>query len=135
MRKSRGFTLIEIMVTVAIVGILVAIFVLPPILKPLEPLKNEILMLSNLTANWGRPLLVGADAQRAAGGAARPVEPQVDAVEAACAGHHALHRRLQHLRACARGDAREGEAGEQLDRGRADAHPASIDAAPRPHAR
>jgi hypothetical protein len=33
---------------------------LPPILQPLEPLKNEILVLSNLTANWGRPLLVGA---------------------------------------------------------------------------
>jgi hypothetical protein len=33
---------------------------LPPILKPLEPLKNELLILSNLTANWGRPLLVGA---------------------------------------------------------------------------
>jgi len=33
---------------------------LPPILSPLEPLKSEILMLSNLTANWGRPLLVGA---------------------------------------------------------------------------
>jgi hypothetical protein len=34
--------------------------VLPPILKPLEGLKNEFLVLSNLTANWGRPLLVGA---------------------------------------------------------------------------
>jgi hypothetical protein len=33
---------------------------LPPILKPLETLKNEFLVLSNLTANWGRPLLVGA---------------------------------------------------------------------------
>jgi hypothetical protein len=33
---------------------------LPPILQPLEPLKSEFLMLSNLTANWGRPLLVGA---------------------------------------------------------------------------
>jgi hypothetical protein len=33
---------------------------LPPILKPLEGLKDEILVLSNLTANWGRPLLVGA---------------------------------------------------------------------------
>lgn len=33
---------------------------LPPILKPLEPLKKDILVLSNLTANWGRPLLVGA---------------------------------------------------------------------------
>ncbi|MFN3323886.1 MAG: DUF1552 domain-containing protein [Bryobacteraceae bacterium] len=33
---------------------------LPPILAPLEPLKDEFLMLSNLTANWGRPLLVGA---------------------------------------------------------------------------
>jgi hypothetical protein len=33
---------------------------LPPILQPLEPLKNEILVLSNLTAHWGRPLLVGA---------------------------------------------------------------------------
>jgi hypothetical protein len=34
--------------------------VLPKILQPLEPLKNELLVLSNLTANWGRPLLVGA---------------------------------------------------------------------------
>lgn len=33
---------------------------LPPILAPLEPLKDEFLVLSNLTANWGRPLLVGA---------------------------------------------------------------------------
>jgi hypothetical protein len=30
------------------------------ILAPLEPVKKEILVLSNLTANWGRPLLVGA---------------------------------------------------------------------------
>lgn len=33
---------------------------LPRILRPLEPLKNDFSMLSNLTANWGRPLLVGA---------------------------------------------------------------------------
>lgn len=33
---------------------------LPAILKPLEALKDEVLVLSNLTANWGRPLLVGA---------------------------------------------------------------------------
>ncbi len=33
---------------------------LPQILQPLEPVKDEILVLSNLTANWGRPLLVGA---------------------------------------------------------------------------
>ncbi|HEY3838409.1 MAG TPA: DUF1552 domain-containing protein [Bryobacteraceae bacterium] len=33
---------------------------LPGILKPLEPVKDEILVLSNLTSNWGRPLLVGA---------------------------------------------------------------------------
>jgi hypothetical protein len=33
---------------------------LPGILAPLEPVKKEILVLSNLTANWGRPLLVGA---------------------------------------------------------------------------
>jgi hypothetical protein len=33
---------------------------LPPILQPLEPIKSELLVLSNLTANWGRPLLVGA---------------------------------------------------------------------------
>jgi hypothetical protein len=33
---------------------------LPPILKPLDSLKSEFLVLSNLTANWGRPLLVGA---------------------------------------------------------------------------
>ena len=31
--------------------------VLPRILEPLEPLKNDVLVLSNLTANWGRPLL------------------------------------------------------------------------------
>ena len=33
---------------------------LPEILAPLSPLKNDILVLSNLTANWGRPLLDGA---------------------------------------------------------------------------
>ncbi len=33
---------------------------LPQILQPLEPVKNEVLVLSNLTSNWGRPLLVGA---------------------------------------------------------------------------
>jgi len=33
---------------------------LPSILQPLDSLKNEILVLSNLTAHWGRPLLVGA---------------------------------------------------------------------------
>jgi hypothetical protein len=33
---------------------------LPGILAPLQPLKNDLLLLSNLTANWGRPLLVGA---------------------------------------------------------------------------
>jgi hypothetical protein len=33
---------------------------LPQILAPLSPFKNDILVLSNLTANWGRPLLVGA---------------------------------------------------------------------------
>ncbi len=33
---------------------------LPPILQPLDSLKSEFLLLSNLTANWGRPLLVGA---------------------------------------------------------------------------
>lgn len=33
---------------------------LPQILQPLEPVKNDILILSNLTSNWGRPLLVGA---------------------------------------------------------------------------
>src|SRR5262245_9991036 len=33
---------------------------LPEILAPLAPLKNDILVLSNLTANWGRPLLDGA---------------------------------------------------------------------------
>ena len=30
------------------------------ILAPLESVKNDVLVLSNLTANWGRPLLVGA---------------------------------------------------------------------------
>jgi hypothetical protein len=33
---------------------------LPDILAPLNPLKEHISVLSNLTANWGRPLLVGA---------------------------------------------------------------------------
>ena len=33
---------------------------LPRILAPLESLKSELMVLSNLTANWGRPLLVGA---------------------------------------------------------------------------
>lgn len=33
---------------------------LPRILAPLEELKGEFNVLSNLTANWGRPLLVGA---------------------------------------------------------------------------
>jgi hypothetical protein len=33
---------------------------LPSILAPLQPVKNDLLVLSNLTANWGRPLLVGA---------------------------------------------------------------------------
>src|SRR5438128_2305122 len=33
---------------------------LPAMLAPLNPLKQDILLLSNLTANWGRPLLVGA---------------------------------------------------------------------------
>lgn len=33
---------------------------LPSILAPLEPMKQDVLVLSNLTANWGRPLLVGA---------------------------------------------------------------------------
>src|SRR4051812_25858501 len=37
-----------------------ALSVLPELLSPLEPIKNEVLVLSNLTANWGRPLLVGA---------------------------------------------------------------------------
>jgi hypothetical protein len=33
---------------------------LPDILAPLAPLKDDITVISNLTANWGRPLLVGA---------------------------------------------------------------------------
>ncbi|HLQ78769.1 MAG TPA: DUF1552 domain-containing protein [Terriglobia bacterium] len=33
---------------------------LPGILAPLEPVKNDLMVLSNLTANWGRPLQVGA---------------------------------------------------------------------------
>jgi hypothetical protein len=32
---------------------------LPAILAPLEPLKNDVLVLSNLTAHWARPLLDG----------------------------------------------------------------------------
>ena len=37
-----------------------ALNVLPDLMKPLDPLKKDMLVLSNLTANWGRPLLVGA---------------------------------------------------------------------------
>lgn len=33
---------------------------LPSILAPLDPMKRDILILSHLTANWGRPLLAGA---------------------------------------------------------------------------
>ncbi len=33
---------------------------LPSILAPLDPVRKDLLVLSNLTANWGRPLLVGA---------------------------------------------------------------------------
>ena len=33
---------------------------LPTVLQPLESVKDDITILSNLTANWGRPLLVGA---------------------------------------------------------------------------
>ena len=33
---------------------------LPGILAPLEPMKQDLLVLSNLTANWGRPLIEGA---------------------------------------------------------------------------
>jgi hypothetical protein len=33
---------------------------LPSILAPLQPVRDDLLVLSNLTANWGRPLLVGA---------------------------------------------------------------------------
>jgi hypothetical protein len=33
---------------------------LPSILAPLAPVKSDITILSNLTSNWGRPLLVGA---------------------------------------------------------------------------
>jgi hypothetical protein len=33
---------------------------LPELLAPLDPVKKDLLVLSNLTANWGRPLLVGA---------------------------------------------------------------------------
>ena len=37
-----------------------ALETLPELLAPLDPLKKDLLVLSNLTANWGRPLLVGA---------------------------------------------------------------------------
>jgi hypothetical protein len=33
---------------------------LPSILAPLEPVKNDLLVLSNLTTHWGRPLQAGA---------------------------------------------------------------------------
>ena len=48
---------------------------LSKILAPLQPMKDDILLLSNLTANWGRPLLVGAgDHGRAAAGYMSNVE-------------------------------------------------------------
>jgi len=34
--------------------------VLPEVLAPLEPVKKDVLVLSNLTTNWGRPLQAGA---------------------------------------------------------------------------
>lgn len=34
--------------------------VLPEILAPLDSVKNDVMVLSNLTAHWGRPLQVGA---------------------------------------------------------------------------
>jgi len=37
-----------------------ALGVLPGILTPFEPVKNELLVLSNLTTHWGRPLQDGA---------------------------------------------------------------------------
>ena len=37
---------------------------LPGILAPLEPVKNELLVLSNLTTHWGRPLQDGAGRSR-----------------------------------------------------------------------
>jgi hypothetical protein len=36
-----------------------ALGALPPVLAPFEPVKNDILVLSNLTTNWGRPLQDG----------------------------------------------------------------------------
>jgi hypothetical protein len=36
-----------------------ALGALPPILAPFEPVKNDLLVLSNLTTNWGRPLQDG----------------------------------------------------------------------------
>ncbi len=39
---------------------------LPAILAPLEPVKNELLVLSNLTTHWGRPLPGGRRAITAA---------------------------------------------------------------------
>src|SRR5215510_11950178 len=37
-----------------------ALGTLPAILDPLAAHRNDLLVLSNLTANWGRPLLDGA---------------------------------------------------------------------------
>ncbi len=37
---------------------------LPAILAPLEPVKNELLVLSNLTTHWGRPLQDGPGRSR-----------------------------------------------------------------------
>jgi hypothetical protein len=50
---------------------------LPRVLQPLESVKGDILALSNLTSNWGRPLLVGAgDHGRAAASYMAGVEVQ-----------------------------------------------------------
>ena len=74
---------------------------LPKVLKPLENVKQDVLALSNLTSNWGRPLLIGAgDHGRAAASYMTGVEVQrmgstdvrlgvsVDQVAAKAIGHH-----------------------------------------------
>ena len=60
---------------------------LPRILKPLEPFKNDITVLGNLTHNNGRALLDGAgDHGRCCGAYLTGVQPRKSAVDIKC-GH------------------------------------------------
>jgi len=56
---------------------------LPRILKPMEPFKKDMLLLSNLTHNGGRALLDGGgDHARATGGYLSGVQPRKNASDA-----------------------------------------------------